>query len=375
MNALTKCAALLAAATLSAAASLSAMAADFQIGVVQVLTGPNSKFGSQTYKGIQLAAEKINGSGGIKGNTLKLLVEDTAGNKDQAVNAFRKLIGSDKVPLILGPTLSIEAFAAAPVAQEREVSMVTVNPTAKGIPDQGSYIFRTSLAESMLIPQSVARAKAKFGFKRVAIFYANDDTNMKASFDVFKEVAAKEGLEVLAVETFATKDTDFSAQLTKLKGLNVEAILTGAYPDTAASIMSQARRLGLPRSLVFIGGNGFNSPKLMELAGESAEGAIVSSPWYLEKADPVNADFVRRYRAKFNEDPDTFAAQGYDGLLLIATALNKAANLERKTIRDALANVEHPGLFGNFRFAGNRDPANADGAVTLTVRNGKFQPL
>ncbi len=354
---------------------LNAVAQDFKLGVVQVLTGPNSKFGAQTNKGVQLAAEVINADGGVKGSKLTLITEDTGGNKEQAVNAFRKLIGSDKVNMILGPTLSIEAFAAAPVAQERGVPVLTVNATTKGIPDIGDYIFRTSMSENMLIPLSVKRAQAKFGIKRAAIFFAHDDTNMKTSLEVFKQVAADAKIDLVATEAFSSKDTDFSAQLTKIKTLNVDAVFTAAYPDTAASILSQARRLGLRKEIVFIGGNGFNSPKLVELAGESAEGAIVSSPWYLSKPDPANLDFVKRYRARYKEDPDTFAAQGYDGMMLIATALGTTKSYQSKDIRDALRNVSHPGLFGTFRFAPNRDPLNADGAVTLQIRDGKFQPL
>lgn len=367
----------LAVATVLALGGLSAACADeIKVGVVQVLTGPNSKFGGQTYKGIQLAAEQVNEAGGVKGvGKIKLVTEDTGGNKDQAVNAFRRLIAQEHVSVIIGPTLSSEALAAGPIACQRSIPMVTVNATAKGIPDVCPYVFRTSLAERQLIPLSVSRAVAKYHIKRAAIFYANDDPNMVESYSVYKEAAAQQGIQIVDVESFATKDTDFSAQLTKVKSLNVDAIFTGAYPDTGASILTQAQKLGLPKSIVFIGGNGFNSPNLISLAGVSAEGVIVSSPWFVGKGDHENVEFVKRYRDKYHQDPDTYAAQGYQGLMLVANALSSAKSQSPAAIRDALAASKVTGLFGAFAFAANRDPANIIGAVTLQVKDGRFQPM
>lgn len=351
-------------------------AAEVKVGVVQVLTGPNSKFGGQTYKGIQLAAEQINAAGGIKGvGTVKLITEDTGGNKEQAVDAFRRLIAQEHVAVIIGPTLSSEALAAGPIACQRDIPMVTVNATAKGIPDVCSFVFRTSLAERQLLPLSVARAAAKYKIKRAAIFYANDDPNMVESYAIYKEAAAKQGIDIVDVESFATKDTDFSAQLTKVKSMNIDAIFTGAYPDTGASILTQAAKLGLPKNIVFIGGNGFNSPNLISLAGPSAEGVIVSSPWYVGKADADNVSFVKRYRAKYQQDPDTYAAQGYQGMMLVAAALAGSPNQTSAAIRDTLAGIRVTGLFGAFSFAANRDPAGVGNAVTLQVKGGTFQPM
>lgn len=355
---------------------IAAHADEIKVGVIQVLTGANSRFGMQTYTGIQLATEEINGAGGIKGSVkLRLITEDSTGNKEQAVSAMRRLIASEKVDVVVGPTLSVESIAAAPIACQRGVPMLTVNATAKGIPDVCTFVFRTSLSERQLIPLSVKIALTKYKMTRVAIFYANDDPNMVESYAIYKEAAARLGIQVVDVEAFATHDTDFSAQITKVKSLGIDAIWLGAYPETGAAILTQARKIGLGRDIVFIGGNGFNSPSLITLAGAAAEGLIVSSPWFVDNKDAANQTFVAHYRAKFHKDPDTYAAQGYQGIMLLASALSRESARTPQALRDAMASTQMDGLFGPFSFAPNRDPDGVGNAITLQIRGGRFQPL
>ncbi|QRG05558.1 ABC transporter substrate-binding protein [Xanthobacter dioxanivorans] len=343
------------------------------LGVVQVLSGPQSKYGANANKGIELAAEEINKAGGINGRPIRLFTEDTAGSKDQAINAVRKVIGQNKVVLVIGPTLSTEVFAATPIANQRGVPSVALTATAPGIAAIGEFSFRASLPEDRLIPASLKRAKKLYDIKRAAILFANDDSNMKSSADIFKKEAAANGIEVVAVEAFSSRDSDFSAQLTKFAGLGVDSVLVGAYPDAGASILTQARRLGLSK-VRFIGGNGFNSPKIIELAGPAAEGAMVSGPWSIAKEDEANRTFIAAYQAKYGEVPDQFGAQGYDGMKLVAQALkNAGATIDTGSIRTALQNVEFKGVMGPFRFDQNREAALSDGAVTFEVVNGAFK--
>ncbi|MEP9355438.1 ABC transporter substrate-binding protein [Xanthobacter sp. KR7-65] len=353
-----------------------AFAADAEpipLGVVQVLSGPQSKYGANANKGIELAAEEINKAGGINGRPVKLFTEDTAGSKDQAINAVRKVIGQNKVVLVIGPTLSTEVFAATPIANQRGVPSIALTATAPGIASIGDYSFRASLPEERLIPASLKRAKKLYDIKRAAILFANDDSNMKSSADIFKKEAAANGIEIVAVEAFSSKDSDFSAQLTKFAGLNVDAVLVGAYPDAGASILTQARRLGLSK-VRFIGGNGFNSPKIIELAGPAAEGTMVSGPWSIAKDDDANKKFIAAYQAKYGEVPDQFGAQGYDGMNIVAQALKDAGGkMDSDSIRNALQKVDFKGVMGPFRFDQNREAALSDGVVTFEVANGTFK--
>ncbi len=367
--------ALLPLATAGAIWTAPAKADDVTIGAIEILTGPNSRYGVAIKNGFDLALDEVNKTGVLGGKKLVIQYEDTAGNKDQAVNAARKLIGLAKVPLILGPTLSNEMFAAGPVANEQKVVIVGTSTTATGITAIGPYVFRTSLPESDVIPVTLKAAQTKFGIKKVAVMYANDDAFSKSGYDVFKATLDKLGIQTLTTETFGSKDSDFSAQLTKIKSLNPDAIVVSALVEPASGILLQARAIGIDPKVRFIGGNGFNSPKLGDIAGDAADGTLVGSPWFIAKDDAANTKFVADYRAKYKDDPDQFSAQAYDTLHIVANAIDKAGAADSEKIKTALQATKYTGVMGPFSFTDNRDPADTSGVVVIEMKGGKFQIL
>lgn len=365
--------ALSALVTASAISIAPARADDVTIGAIEILTGPNSRYGVAIKNGFDLALDEVNKTGVLGGKKLVIQYEDTAGNKDQAVNAARKLIGLAKAPIILGPTLSNEMFAAGPVANGQKVPIVGTSTTAVGITAIGPYVFRTSLPESDVIPVTLKAAQAKFGIKKVAVMYANDDAFSKSGYDVFKATLDKMGIQILTTETFGSKDSDFSAQLTKIKALNPDAIVVSSLVEPASGILLGARAVGIDPKIHFIGGNGFNSPKLGDIAGEAADGTLVGSPWFIAKDDAANTKFVADYRAKYKDDPDQFAAQAFDTLHIVAAAIDKAGAADSEKIKAALQTTKYTGVMGPFSFTDNRDPADTSGVVVIEMKNGKFQ--
>jgi branched-chain amino acid transport system substrate-binding protein len=345
-----------------------------KLGAIEVLTGPNNRYGVPAQRAFDLAVGEINKSGGVLGGRpIAIAYEDSAGNKDQAMNAARKLVGRDKVPLLLGPTLSNEMFAVGPVVNDRKIPIIGTSTTASGITAIGPWVFRTAMPESDVIPVTLKTAKNKLGLKKVVVMYANDDAFTKSAYDVMKDSLAKLGIETLATETFSGKDTDFTAQLTKAKNLNPDAIVVSGHVDAASGIILQGRQLGIGKNVRFIGGNGFNSPKLAEIAGEAADGTLVGSPWFLTKKDEVNQKFVKAYKEKYGDDPDQFAAQAYDTMYLVAKAINAAGGTEPEKLREALQKAKNDGVMGPFSFTEGRDPADASGVVVLEMQGGKFR--
>ncbi len=366
---------LLLATALAALPVLSvAQAQPVAVGAIEILSGPNAAYGVSIKAGLELALDEINVKGILSGRKVMLTVEDSAANKDQAINAARKLIGRDKVVAIIGPTLSNEMFAVGPVTNERKVPTLGTSTTATGITDIGPYIFRTSLPESDVIPVTLKAAMAR-GVKSVALMYANDDAFSKSGFDVMKAAAEKAGLHIVAIESFGSKDTDFSAQLTKIKGLKPDAVGISALVEPVSGVLLQARQLGFGPETLFIGGNGSNSPKLGEIAGAAADGLIVGSPWFVAKKDPLNTAFVASFQAKYGKAPDQFAAQAYDAMKIMAIAIDRAGAAEPEKIRDALAKTDFTGVMGPFSFTANRDPASTAGVVVLVMKGGKFTVL
>jgi branched-chain amino acid transport system substrate-binding protein len=342
-----------------------------QIGAIEILSGPNAAYGIAIRAGLELALDEVNVEGVLGGRKIDLTVEDSAGTKDGALNAARKLIGRDHVALVIGPTLSNEMFAVGPVVNERHVPIIGTSTTAVGITDIGPYVFRTSLPESDVIPVTLAYAKAH-GTKSIALMYANDDAFSKSGFDTMKAAAEKAGLDILTIESFGSKDTDFSAQLTKIKGLKPNAIGISALVEPVAGVLLQARQLGFGAETQFIGGNGSNSPKLGDIAGAAANGLIVGSPWFAAKDDPANKAFVAKFQAKYGKAPDQFAAQAYDTMHIAAAAIDRAGSIDADKLRQSLLATKYDGVMGPFTFTDHRDPGSTEGVVVLIMQDGKF---
>ncbi len=354
------------------AANESTLSGEIPIGAVWSMTGAAAVYGSSQKNASELAVEQINKSGMLGAAKIKLITEDDRSTKEGAITAFDKLIKEYKVVAILGPTLSNSAKAADPIAQAAKTPVLAVSNTAGGIVEMGDYIFRDSLPEMLVQPNTIRETKNKLGFKKVAILYGNDDVFTKGGYDAFKKALNDQGIQILATETFNKNDSDFSAQLTKIKGLKPDAIIVSALAEEAAGIMSQGRQLGIPESVPFIGGNGFNSPKLAQLAGPAAEGAITGAAWLISNDTPGNKAFVEAYHKKYGADPDQFAAQAYTGVYILANAIKTAGSSNPTAIRDAMAKIKDlDTVLGKFSFDANREPVHSP--VVQVIKNGKFE--
>lgn len=367
---------------LAATFSFNASAADIKIGVAEALSGGAAQYGAAIRNGLQLAADEINAAGGIKGDKLQLIIEDEQGKKEEAINVFKKLIFQDKVLMVFGPTLSNSAQAAHPIAQASKTVAFGTSNTADGITTIGDFVFRNSVTEADVLPETIKMAVKKSGIKSVAVMYGNDDVFTKSGYDNFKKALEDLKIPVTTTETFAKGDVDFKAQLTKIKAGNPDAIVLSALLAEGAPIMVQARQVGL--NMPFIGGNGMNSVKVFELAKGKSDGLYVGSPWSIENQADANRKFVVAYTSKFKSAPDQFAAQAYDGLNIAAQAMRQiklggdlAAN--RIALRDALPAVKHVGATGPFTFRRVNDkagkPAGYDAQQTPIIsvtRGDKF---
>ncbi len=359
-----------------------AFAADIKIGIAEALTGGAAQYGVAIRNGFQLAADEINAKGGVSGNKIQLVIEDEQGKKEEGITVFKKLIFQDKVLMIFGPTLSNSMFAAGPVANAAKVVAFGTSNTANGITDIGPYIFRNSVMESDVLPVTVASAAKHYGIKKVAVIYGNDDAFTKSGYDVFKKVLEDQKIPVTTTETYVKGDVDFKAQLTKIKATGPDAVICSCLAEEAANIIVQARGLGL--KVPFVGGNGFNSPKMFEVSKLAGEGTFVGSPWANTNPAPVNQQFVAAYKKKYGADPNQFAAQGYDALYIAAEALKTvklSGNIEadRQALRDALPKVSISGATGPFKFrpAAGKDgkPAGFDAdqkPFIYIIQGGKF---
>lgn len=348
------------------------------MGAVFGLTKAVAVYGTAQKNAVDLAVEEINAAKYLGDKTMLVVtVEDSAGDKDQAVAAMTKLIDEDNVLAVLGPTLSSEALAADPIAQEAGTVVMGVSNTANGLTTaqgMGNYVFRDSLPESAVIPGTIKQAAELLGLKKVAVLYGNDDAFTKSGYEIFKQSLADNNIEITDEETFAKGDVDFNAQLTKSIDTQPDAIVVSALAAEATQVIIQARALGYTGHI--IGGNGFNSPAVLKNSGKDAEGLIVGGAWNYGNPDPSESSvaFVKNYEAKYSSSPDQFAAQAYTGAWLLATAVRCADSVDHKAVRDSLAAIQDfNSPLGVFKFDENRDPVHDP--IAQIVVDGKFVPL
>jgi branched-chain amino acid transport system substrate-binding protein len=360
----------------------SAHAADIKLGVAEALSGSAAQYGTAIKNGFTLAVDEVNAAGGVNGNKLVMVIEDEQGKKEEVTNVLRKLIFQDQVLMVFGPTLSNSAQTGDPLAQGSKVVVFGTSNTADGITSIGDYVFRNSVTEADVLPETLKMAIRKGNVKKVAVLYGNDDVFTKSGYDNFKKALEDLRIPVTTTETFAKGDVDFKAQLTKIKGGNPDALVLSALLAEGAPIMVQARQLGL--NVPVIGGNGMNSTKVFELAKGASDGLYVGSPWSASNATPENTKFIASYKAKFGGDPDQFAAQAYDAMYIVVEALKKTKltgtlATDRTALRDALPTVKHTGATGEFAFRRAKDkdgkPAGYDAQqapIVSVTKDGKF---
>jgi len=338
-----------------------------KIGVISIITGQGAAYGEAITNGIKLALDEVNAKGEV---FVDLKVEDSSGKQEQALAAAQKLINSEKVVAIIGPTLSNEMKVAAPEANASGVPIMGTSTTAKGITQIGKYVFRNALPESQAIPASVGKAVKKYNIKKVALLYGNDDVFTKSGFDTMKEVSEKLKLEIVTIQEFQKGQADYKAQLTKIASLKPDAVFCSALYNEGGVILAQARKMGL--KVPFVGGNGFNSPQVIEIAKDAADGLIVATPWYAERNDPKVKAFVAKYEKTYGKKPDQFAAQAYDAFYIMTDALKAAGKPDRDRLRDSMAATKNfQGVLGNFSFDAERDVVMEP--IVLVIKGGKFQ--
>lgn len=337
-----------------------------KIGFTAALTGGAAAYGKSEEEGVRLAVEEINKKGDFP---IDLLVEDTKAVPADSMNATKKLI-QEKVSLIIGPMTSNEAKAAGPIIQNAKVPSLEISVTAENITDIGDCIFRNSVPESKNIPQTVKKTHKLLGYKTAAILYAHDNEQHVTAQKYFQKTMEEEGVQVIDVETFGSKDSEYSAQLTNIQHKAPDVIVVCSYYQEGSRILKKMREMGMDQPV--LGDNGFVSPELGKMAGAAADNVYVSSMWSADRKDEKVQKFVENYTKAYGRAPDQFAASAYDGVYMAMDAMQRAGTTtDHKKIRDALAQMkDFKGVCGTFSFDEKRDPV-VD-LILMKMQDGKF---
>ena len=351
------------------------LSGEITIGVVLPQTGHlgPGEFGPGALvmeNAFNIALAEINESQLLGDANLKFIIEDDMSTAEGAVVAFNKLIHQDEVPVILGVWTSEIAESVFPIAQENGVVAFSPVVVASGLTEIGDFIFRASHSTDVLVPEGIRVTQQKLGYQRVATIADTVDLASRSSEAVHRQVFAENGIEVLAMETFETGETDFSTQLTRIKALDPDAIFISAQQIEVIKILTQGRELGIPTDIPFI--SHVLSIDEIRSAGNAAEGAITFTSWVSTADTSGNQTFVQNYMAKYGMVPSVWAAQPYAAVYILAEALRNAQSTDSAAIAAALVEIkDFDTVLGKFSFNAIGDAVYDP--VVLIVKNGKFE--
>lgn len=345
-----------------------------EISIGVVYPSPTAKFEAVRTRlehGLELALEEINSA--QRGDArIRLIAEEDTNNVDGAVEAFNKLIHEDGVPAIIGPLTSSQSEAVFPIAQENRVVAFSSTSFATGLSAIGDFIFRVSLTSDALIPHLVEVTHARFGYQRAAIITDETDLVSQTGDRAFRDALNENGVTIVSGQGWRPGETDLAAHLTRIKESDPQVVFIATVPNDMPEIMAMGRELGLPFSVPYIVAQVSNDE--VQDAGGAAEGLFSTSNWMITTSTPRNQAFIQSYQATYGREPNTWAAQSYTTLYVLAEAIANAQATDSESIRNALADIRDlDTVLGSFSFDVVGD-ALYDPTI-ITVENGEIKAL
>jgi len=341
------------------------------IGSYASVTGATASFGAYQLNGITMAVEEINAKGGINGKKIKLINYDNKSDNDETLAVVNRLVTQDKVLALLGEATSGRSKIGAQIAQQNKIPMLSTSATNPDVTKVGNYIFRACFIDPF---QGLVMAKfmtQNLKLKKAAILRDIKSDYSVGLADNFAEKLKGLGGEVVADVSYQEGDIDFKSQLTSIKGKNPEVIFVPGYYNEVALIAKQVKELGMTQ--VMLGGDGWASPKLHELAKSAIDGAYFSNHYSTESKDPKTVTFIKDYKAKFNETPDAMAALAYDATYMMAEAIKNSKELTSENIRNELAKIkDFSGATGKTQMNENRDAVKSATVVQVQGEDFKY---
>ena len=328
------------------------------------------RIGEKVKNGLDLAVEELNAKGGINGGAVTLIYKDDATNEDRGRQVTLELIEQEDIRIIIGAISSPVTLAVAPICEEKEVILFSPSSSAPGISQAGDYIYR-NYPSDILEGTSMAKFARDLGLERLAIFALDNEfgAGLKTVFTAQYESKYRE--VVMACDFEDGKTDKYAEEIDKIRALDPDGIYIVAYVNDLAEILMLLDGAGIDTVLM---GSGSVTDDLVRLAGPAAENLVYPQPSFdVESRNPAVSTFVDSYRAKYGEDPDIYAAHGYDALKLLAVAIESGGSAHPDHIRIGFASIK------NYEGAAGRTAFDENGDVVryprmFIIRNGKSVP-
>ena len=338
-----------------------------RVGVFMSLTGSTANFGISSTNGIKMAADEVNGAGGINGKQIELLIQDDRSDASEAATIVTKFVTQDQVHAILGEVASSRSIAAAPIAQNAKIPMLTPSSTNPEVTKKGNFIFRSCFIDPVQGAAIAQFAARTLGAKKAAIMVDRKNDYSTGLEKVINQTFTKMGGQIVVTQSYQEGDQDFNAQLTSIKGSNPDVIFVPGYYNDVGLIAKQARDKGITVPLV--GGDGWDSTQLYAIGGSALNGCYFTNHYSPYDTDPKVQKFVNDYKSRYGSLPDALAATAYDAAHIMFDAMKRANSLDGSAIRDALAATkDYPGVTGKVTFNENRDAVKP--IVMIEIKQG-----
>jgi branched-chain amino acid transport system substrate-binding protein len=354
-----------------------------KIGINAPLTGDIPKVGEGTKFAAQMWLEDVKAKGGIKvgGKTypVELVIEDNESKAESAVKVTTKLVTVDEVLAIVGPQASKQAVPAGEVADNYKTPMISPWSTNPDTTKDRPFVFRACFLDPFQGPVVANFVKEEYGFKKAAVLYDVASDYPKGLAEFFKAAWEKQNGpgSVVAYESFTTKDTDFSSQLTKIVNSGAEFLFTPQYYNEVALIVQQAHQLGFNKPIV--GSDSWGSAETTKLCGKDCYGLFFSTHYAAAGAKGATKEFIDVYNQHFGYIPDDVAALTWDAMRIIQQAIENTGGLsgdikkDRVAVRNALSKIkEFSGITGNMDFSQGNDPLKCAVIVRISDK-GEFE--
>jgi len=347
-----------------------------KIGMIYNMTGAQASLDAPSANGAKLAAKEINAAGGVLGKKIELVAYDGKSDAATIANSATQLTQTDKVVAMLGFSDSDMVMAAAPTAAKAGMVFVTSGATSPKLPEQvPDYLYLACFGDNV---QAAAGAEYAFNTMKAKTVYLLIDKGMEYTLllgKYFKDRFVELGGKVALEDNYQTGDKDYSAQITKLRGLKAapDMLYIAAGPDDVGTIVKQFRDAGIKKPIM--GGDGYDTPLLVQVGGAGAENVYFTTHSLMDASlgtDAVKA-FIAAYQAEYKTPPENaFAGLGYDTVKLLVDSVKRAGSADPKAIREALnATKDLPGVTGAITFQpGSRIPQK--GVTVILVKDGKF---
>jgi branched-chain amino acid transport system substrate-binding protein len=342
------------------------------IGHYGSMTGNTAHFGQDTDKAIRLAVDEANAAGGILGKPVKLTTLDDRGDSAEAANAVSRLIDVNHVHALIGEVSSSLSLAGGRVAQRRKIPMVSPSSTNPKVTEVGDYVFRVCFLDPFQGKVMATFARTTLKFDSVAVLKDVKNDYSIGLAEAFKAAFTAVGGKIAIEQSYSAGDTDFSAQVTAIKGTNPQALYVPGYYAEVGAIARTAQRLGLKVPLM--GGDGWDAPDLFKIGGDALEGSYFSNHFALDAASPKAQKFVADFTKKFGQPPTGLGALGYDAAIVLFDAVKRAGKIDTAAIRDALAQTKNfEAVSGNITIDAGRNAQKSAVVIKITGGQGKYE--